>query len=42
MLLFAGFSAFAVFLGIASIGFLFLVVSFAPGELFEHGDLGRP
>ena len=39
MLLFAGFSAFAVFLGIASIGFLFLVVSFVSGELFEHGDL---
>jgi len=39
MLTFAGFSAFAVFLGIASIGFLFLVVSFLSGELFEHGDL---
>jgi membrane protein implicated in regulation of membrane protease activity len=39
MLLFAGFSAFAVFLGIASIGFLILVVSFLSGELFEHGDL---
>ena len=39
MLTFAGFSAFAVFLGIASIGFLFLVVSFVSGELFEHGDL---
>ncbi len=39
MLLFAGLSAFAVFLGIASIGFLFLIVSFASGELFEHGDL---
>ena len=36
---FAGLSAFAVFLGIASIGFLFLVVSFVSGELFEHGDL---
>ena len=39
MFLFAGFSAFAVFLGIASIGFLILVVSFLSGELFEHGDL---
>ena len=39
MLTFAGFSAFAVFLGIASIGFLFLVVSFVSGELFDHGDL---
>jgi len=39
MILFAGLSAFAVFLGIASIGFLILVVSFASGELFEHGDL---
>jgi hypothetical protein len=39
MLLLAGFSAFAVFLGIASIGFLILVVSFLSGELFEHGDL---
>ena len=39
MLLVAGFSAFAVFLGIASIGFLVLVVSFLSGELFDHGDL---
>jgi membrane protein implicated in regulation of membrane protease activity len=39
MVLLVGFSAFAVFLGIASIGFLFLVVSFLFGELFEHGDL---
>jgi len=39
MLTIAGLSAFAVFLGIASIGFLFLVVSFVSGELFEHGDL---
>src|SRR5262249_49934257 len=34
-----GFSAFAIFLGIASIGFLFLVVSFLFGELSGHGDL---
>jgi hypothetical protein len=39
MLLFAGFSAFAVFLGIASIGFLFLAMSFLFGEFFDHGDL---
>src|SRR5271157_4444154 len=39
MLLLAGFSAFAVFLGIASIGFLFLLVSLLFGEFFGHGDL---
>jgi len=39
MFLFAGLSAFAVFLGIASIGFLILVVSFLSGEMFDHGDL---
>ena len=39
MFLSAGFSAFAVFLGIASIGFLVLIVSFLSGELFDHGDL---
>ena len=39
MLLVAGFSAFAVFLGIASIGFLVLIMSFLSGELFDHGDL---
>jgi hypothetical protein len=39
MLLLAGFSAFAVFLGIASIGFLFLVISLLFGEFFGHGDL---
>lgn len=39
MLLVVKFSAFAVFLGIASIGFLFLVVSFLFGELFGHGDV---
>jgi hypothetical protein len=35
-----GFSTFHVFLGIAAIGFLFLVVSFLFGELFGHGDVG--
>ncbi|MBZ5513888.1 MAG: hypothetical protein LAN62_03405 [Acidobacteriia bacterium] len=39
MLLLAAFSAFAVFLGIAAIGFLVLIVSFAFGELFDHADL---
>jgi membrane protein implicated in regulation of membrane protease activity len=33
-----GFSAFAVFLGIAAIGFLVLVISFFMGELFDFGD----
>jgi len=36
-----GISAFTIFLAIACIGFVFLVVSFAFGELFGHdGDLG--
>lgn len=39
MCILAGFSAFAIFLGIAAIGFCFLVVSFVFGELFEHIDL---
>ena len=33
-------SAFGIFLGIAAIGFLFLIVSFAFGEVFSHGDTG--
>ena len=33
-----GFSAFAVFLGIASVGFLVLIISFFMGELFDFGD----
>jgi len=32
-----GFSAFAVFLGIAAVGFIILIVSFVFGEIFEHG-----
>ena len=40
MFFLAGFSAFAIFLAIASIGFLFLLASFVFGELFGHGDLG--
>jgi membrane protein implicated in regulation of membrane protease activity len=39
MLLLVAFSAFAVFLGIAAIGFLVLIISFAFGELFDHADL---
>jgi len=37
MVLFLGFSAFAVFLGIATVGFIVLIISFVFGELFEHG-----
>ncbi len=40
MVIAAGFSAFAIFLGIASIGFVFLIVSFLFGELFGHADFG--
>jgi membrane protein implicated in regulation of membrane protease activity len=40
MILPVGFSAFAIFLGIASIGFLFLLVSFIFGEIFGHLDFG--
>jgi len=38
----AGLSAFSIFLGIAAIGFLFLIVSFLFGEMFGHdvGDHG--
>jgi hypothetical protein len=39
MFLILGFSAFAVFLGIAAIGFIVLIVSFIVGELFDLGDL---
>jgi hypothetical protein len=39
MLVLVAFSAFAVFLGIAAIGFLVLIISFAFGELFDHADL---
>jgi hypothetical protein len=38
MILFAGFSAFAIFLGLGAVGFLVLVASFAFGELFGHAD----
>ena len=35
-----GISAFTIFLGIATVGFVFLVVSFLFGEIFGHGDIG--
>ena len=35
-----GISAFTIFLGIAAIGFLFLLLSFVFGEIFGHGDVG--
>ena len=38
--LLGGVSAFSIFLGIAAIGFLFLIVSFAFGEIFGHSDIG--
>lgn len=40
MIFFVSFSAFAIFLALAAVGFLFLVISFAFGELFGHADLG--
>jgi len=38
MFILLGFSAFAVFLGIAALGFFFLLFSFIAGELFGGGD----
>lgn len=38
--LFSEISAFAVFLGISAIGFLFLLVSLVFGEVFDHFDFG--
>ncbi len=35
-----GFSAFAIFLGIAAFGFFFLLFSLIAGDLFGHGDMG--
>ncbi len=40
MFLVLGFSAFAVFLGIAAVGFVVLIVSFAVGEIFGDSDFG--
>src|SRR5215471_4623000 len=40
MSLLGSLSAFSIFLGIAAVGFLFLIVSFAFGEVFGHGDGG--
>jgi hypothetical protein len=34
-----GLSAFSIFLGIAAVGFLFLIVSFLFGEIFGHADI---
>lgn len=33
-------SAFAIFLAIAAVGFLFLIISMLFGEIFGHGDIG--
>jgi hypothetical protein len=33
-------SAFAIFLAIAAVGFLFLIISFVFGEIFGHSDIG--
>jgi hypothetical protein len=33
-------SAFAIFLAIAAVGFLFLIISLLFGEIFGHGDIG--
>jgi len=35
-----GLSAFAIFLAIAAVGFLFLILSFFLGEIFGHPDVG--
>lgn len=40
MFLAVSFSAFGIFLAIASVGFLFLMASFVFGEIFGHADLG--
>lgn len=40
MFLLGGISAFAIFLAIAAVGFLFLMASFFLGEIFGHVDLG--
>jgi hypothetical protein len=39
--LFSQISAFTVFLGIAAIGFIFLLISLIFGEIFEHFDAGH-
>jgi membrane protein implicated in regulation of membrane protease activity len=40
MFILLSFSAFGVFLGIAALGFFFLIFSFLAGDLFGHGDVG--
>jgi membrane protein implicated in regulation of membrane protease activity len=39
MLILLSFSAFGIFLGIASLGFFFLLFSLVAGDLFGHGDI---
>ena len=41
MSVFSDFSAFAVFLSIAGLGFLFLLISLIFGEVFDHFDFGH-
>ena len=41
MSLFSEVSAFTVFLGIAGIGFVFLLISLVFGEVFDHFDVGH-
>lgn len=40
MFILLAFSSFGVFLGIAALGFFFLLFSLLAGDLFGHGDLG--
>jgi membrane protein implicated in regulation of membrane protease activity len=40
MFIFLSFSAFGIFLGIAALGFFFLIFSLLAGDLFGHGDVG--
>ena len=40
MLILLSFSAFGIFLGIAAMGFFFLLFSLLAGDLFGHGDVG--
>jgi len=40
MFILLSFSAFSIFLGIAALGFFFLIFSLIAGDLFGHGDIG--
>jgi membrane protein implicated in regulation of membrane protease activity len=40
MFILLSFSAFGIFLGIAALGFFFLLFSLLAGDLFGHGDVG--